>query len=273
MTRAARSVGVAQDGRGGGRHPRQPASRCSALLEGAGHRGSINRRTQRRASRGDRRDAPRLDEAPSGTETGALPEISGRTHSGAPSAWHAQRIAPGTHPRARATRDQNGRQQGSRRPAGRQPEWSAAGRKARGEGQTRARAGSGGRARVRGQRAGRPAGWRQRGRRWAAVGSRRRQLRSRRGLARRIHVGGPDGGKAGRSATIQDIRQAHATKLASMRARPRTFAACCAARTSIRAELDEIVNALRQLQDNQVYQNVEELARLQAFRGQPAETL
>jgi hypothetical protein len=30
-------------------------------------------------------------------------------------------------------------------------------------------------------------------------------------------------------------------------------------------ELDEIVNALRQLQDDRVYQNVEELARLQAF--------
>ncbi|HZL96671.1 MAG TPA: hypothetical protein VFB99_23650, partial [Vicinamibacterales bacterium] len=30
-------------------------------------------------------------------------------------------------------------------------------------------------------------------------------------------------------------------------------------------ELDEIVNALRQLQDDRVYQNVQELARLQAF--------
>jgi hypothetical protein len=30
-------------------------------------------------------------------------------------------------------------------------------------------------------------------------------------------------------------------------------------------ELDEIVNALRRLQDERVYQNVEELARLQAF--------
>src|SRR4030095_16721896 len=30
-------------------------------------------------------------------------------------------------------------------------------------------------------------------------------------------------------------------------------------------ELDEIVSALRQLQDERVYQNVEELARLQAF--------
>jgi uncharacterized circularly permuted ATP-grasp superfamily protein len=30
-------------------------------------------------------------------------------------------------------------------------------------------------------------------------------------------------------------------------------------------ELDEIVNALRKLQDDRIYQNVEELARLQAF--------
>ncbi|HZM95451.1 MAG TPA: DUF4175 family protein [Vicinamibacterales bacterium] len=165
--------------------------------------------------------------------------------------------------RERATRDQNGRQQGSdgqQASKGQQGQQGQQGQGQQGEGQQGQGQGEG---QDGGQQAGNGGGQRggdarDGGGRYAAGGY------DRGGAWRGGSTWGGwwEGGRA--NLTPEDIRQ--------LRGEARQYAQEAQdLRGVLRGEnidpreLDEIVNALRQLQDERVYQNVEELARLQAF--------
>jgi hypothetical protein len=168
--------------------------------------------------------------------------------------------------RERATRDQNGRQQGSEGEQAGKGQQGQQGQGQQGEGQQ-----------GQGQGQGQGEGQGQDGGQQAGNGGGQRGGDARDGGGR-YAAGGYDRGGAWRGGstwggwweggnvrlTPEDIRQ--------LRNEARQYAGeAQELRGVLRGEnidpreLDEIVNALRQLQDDRVYQNVEELARLQAF--------
>jgi hypothetical protein len=210
-------------------------------------------------SRGIDEMRQRLDEAQAALGQGAPDD---KREDAQRRAERLARAAESLQERTRERAQQNGRQQGNNQQArGQQGQGQQQGQEGQGQGQSEGEGQGQGQGQGDGQQAGEGGGQRGDGRdggRFAAGGY------DRGGAWRGGSTWGGwwDGGPV--RLTPEDIRQ--------LRSEARQYAGEAQdLRGLLRGEnidpreLDEIVNALRQLQDDRVYQNVEELARLQAF--------